>query len=184
LFVHVSAFPRDGSRPTAGESLTYEIGRGKDGKPQAVQVYRSAIGHTTDRPAHPTMATRNRRSPQPALAGNRRSLRPALGANRRPALPMLVGIVLLVGLGAFGYDRYARQVMLRQPDAVSVREGSRPNPDSAPVRFQCDGRIHCSQMTSCAEAKFFLANCPGTEMDGNHDGVPCERQWCTGPSAR
>ena len=44
--------------------------------------------------------------------------------------------------------------------------------------FRCDGRTHCSQMRSCAEAKFFLANCPGVKMDGNHDGVPCEKQHC------
>nr|WP_315227556.1 excalibur calcium-binding domain-containing protein [uncultured Albidiferax sp.] len=34
-------------------------------------------------------------------------------------------------------------------------------------------------MTSCTEAKYFLAHCPGVKMDGNHDGVPCEMQWCT-----
>lgn len=45
-------------------------------------------------------------------------------------------------------------------------------------RFKCDGRIYCSQMTSCAEATFFLQTCPGTKMDGNNDGIPCERQWC------
>lgn len=45
-------------------------------------------------------------------------------------------------------------------------------------KFRCDGRMHCSQMTSCEEAEFFLHNCPNTKMDGNHDGVPCERQWC------
>jgi hypothetical protein len=33
-------------------------------------------------------------------------------------------------------------------------------------------------MTSCAEAKSFLQNCPGTEMDGDGDGIPCESQWC------
>ncbi|UYC14290.1 excalibur calcium-binding domain-containing protein [Xanthomonas sp. CFBP 8445] len=33
-------------------------------------------------------------------------------------------------------------------------------------------------MTSCAEAVYVLQHCPGVEMDGNHDGVPCERQWC------
>ena len=43
---------------------------------------------------------------------------------------------------------------------------------------RCDGRTRCSQMTSCAEATWFLKNCPGAQMDGNHDGVPCERQWC------
>ena len=32
---------------------------------------------------------------------------------------------------------------------------------------------------SCDEAKFFLRNCPDTKMDGDHDGIPCEEQWCT-----
>jgi hypothetical protein len=40
------------------------------------------------------------------------------------------------------------------------------------------GRIYCSQMTSCAEATYFLQNCPGTKMDGDNDGIPCEEQWC------
>ena len=44
--------------------------------------------------------------------------------------------------------------------------------------FKCDGRTHCSQMTSCEEATFFLRNCPNVKMDGNNDGVPCEKQWC------
>jgi micrococcal nuclease len=43
---------------------------------------------------------------------------------------------------------------------------------------RCDGRTHCSQMSSCAEATWFSKNCPGVKMDGNNDGVPCERQWC------
>lgn len=54
------------------------------------------------------------------------------------------------------------------PAAVAVAGGA----------FRCDGRTYCSQMTSCAEARYFLANCPGVKMDGNRDGEPCERQWC------
>jgi len=45
--------------------------------------------------------------------------------------------------------------------------------------FRCDGRVHCSQMTSCAEAKYFLRNCPGAKMDGDRNGIPCEQQWCS-----
>jgi micrococcal nuclease len=45
--------------------------------------------------------------------------------------------------------------------------------------LRCDGRTYCSQMSSCAEATWFLKNCPGVKMDGNRDGVPCEMQWCT-----
>ena len=45
--------------------------------------------------------------------------------------------------------------------------------------FRCNGKIYCSEMTSCAEATFYLRNCRGTKMDGDNDGIPCERQWCT-----
>jgi len=44
--------------------------------------------------------------------------------------------------------------------------------------YACDGRVYCSQMTSCEEAKYFLAHCPGVKMDGDNDGIPCERQFC------
>lgn len=47
--------------------------------------------------------------------------------------------------------------------------------------FKCDGRKYCSQMTSCAEATFFLKNCRATKMDGDGDGIPCEQQWCKNP---
>ncbi|WP_082793407.1 cold shock domain-containing protein [Ramlibacter tataouinensis] len=159
LFVHISAFPRDGSRPTVGERLTYELGRGKDGQPQAIQVFRNAIG-------------RARTDPRTRANGPRRA---------RSRLPATVAVVLLVGIGAFGYSRYVRQSQQAQPLATSVSKGIATTES---VHFRCDGRTHCSQMTSCAEAKFFLANCPGTKMDGNNDGVPCEQQWCTSPLAQ
>ncbi|WP_090312052.1 excalibur calcium-binding domain-containing protein [Pseudomonas linyingensis] len=37
-----------------------------------------------------------------------------------------------------------------------------------------DARKSCSQMTSCAEARFHLEQCGNTKLDGNGDGVPCE----------
>ncbi len=49
---------------------------------------------------------------------------------------------------------------------------------AAAAGFRCDGRTRCSQMTSCEEATYFQRHCPGVQMDGNGDGVPCERQWC------
>ena len=62
-----------------------------------------------------------------------------------------------------------------------------PTSSAAPVApielpansFKCDGRTHCSQMTSCSEAKYFLKHCPGVNMDGDKNGIPCEQQWCT-----
>lgn len=50
--------------------------------------------------------------------------------------------------------------------------------DTGHYNFQCRGKTYCSEMSSCAEAKFYLLNCPGTKIDGDHDGIPCEKQWC------
>jgi micrococcal nuclease len=47
--------------------------------------------------------------------------------------------------------------------------------------WRCDGRTRCSQMRSCEEATFFLKNCPGVQMDGDGNGVPCESQFCGRP---
>ena len=61
-----------------------------------------------------------------------------------------------------------------------------PIPSTSPIEnekpmssnnFQCDGRQHCSQMNSYEEAKYFIENCPNTKMDGDNDGIPCERQF-------
>ena len=44
-------------------------------------------------------------------------------------------------------------------------------------QFKCGGKIHCSDMTSCEEAIFYINHCPNTKMDGDGDGKPCE-DWC------
>jgi hypothetical protein len=65
------------------------------------------------------------------------------------------------------------------PASPGVAERAPGNVYFSPsASFKCDGRTYCSQMTSCAEAKYFLAHCPGVKMDGDGDGVPCEEQFC------
>lgn len=66
----------------------------------------------------------------------------------------------------------APALLLSEPRSRAVDVGASTS------KFKCDGRTHCSQMTSCEEATYFLRNCPGTKMDGDGDGIPCERQLC------
>ncbi len=61
---------------------------------------------------------------------------------------------------------------------ANLGAGAPPGAAPAKAAFRCDGRTHCQQMASCAEATYFLAHCPGVKMDGDGDGVPCEAQWC------
>ena len=106
---------------------------------------------------------------------------------------VVVGAVALVGYDK--YESYAAEEAQSQALQASapVRRAAPPVEDrswiksdtdpaaarsAAPAASRCDGRTHCSQMTSCTEATYFLQHCPGTQMDGDHDGEPCERQWC------
>lgn len=209
IFVHIGAFPRDGSRPTVGERLGYELAPGRDGKPQAVNVTRLAVGAARplavpvgadDRPDRSSAWERRERADGSGPAARRERE----DRSRSPLLGTIAVVVLLGVLGAWGYRTYStsmhRKALAAQP-VERVAEPAMASPDPAPppaapvaqpatASFTCDGRTHCSQMTSCAEATWFVNHCPGTKMDGNRggdgggNGVPCERQWCKGPLAR
>jgi endonuclease YncB( thermonuclease family) len=46
---------------------------------------------------------------------------------------------------------------------------------SSPISSQCGPKTKCKEMTSCEEAKFYLEQCGIKRLDGNGDGVPCEK---------
>ena len=177
LFVHVSAFPRVGRQPLVGEALSFEVELDRDGRKRAVRVRRPG-DHPAPRPTH-------RRSEQAhAQAEHRAARRRADSSSNTSFGSSLIALLLLVaGLGWYGYGRYSERAeassrsatpqSVMNPEAWTKPRASQPN-------YLCDGRQHCSQMTSCEEAKFFIRSCPDTKMDGDGDGVPCEQQLCGG----
>lgn len=95
----------------------------------------------------------------------------------RRILPYVIG----AGLVFFGWQKYREKI----EEASGGGEGAPAQAlANLPVErpdnpgFSCDGRTRCPEMRSCEEALYFLQNCPGTKMDGDQDGVPCEDQWC------
>jgi hypothetical protein len=92
--------------------------------------------------------------------------------------------VLLGGLGVAGWTHFqapGRAVAAAGTDVGTPEPDFEPEAEATPAgapSFSCDGRKYCSEMTSCDEASYFLANCPGAKMDGDGDGIPCEGQWC------
>lgn len=159
VFVHISSYPRQGGKPVVGELLTFEVTLNSDGKKKAIRVLR---------PGQTRAATPRHSS------GNRHSARKSKGS----FLGTLMSVGFVALLGYMGYQ--ALLPKLKGTPAQAVLNTS----VEAAGRFTCDGRRYCSQMTSCAEATYFLRNCPGTEMDGDGDGTPCESQWCTSPFAK
>ena len=166
IFVHISAFPKDGRRPTVGEKLSFEIETGPRGGMRARKLlcpFRPTAVHG------PTVAMRPTVARGPSSRGlSSRGRKESSGFFGRAVLA-----VILLGLGFYAYGEYSRRAPITEALA-------RPETPTLSPIYRCDGRAHCSQMSSCAEATFFLRNCPGVKMDGDGDGVPCERQWCAG----
>jgi len=151
IFVHILAFPRDGRRPQLHELVSFETELGPNGKMHAVRVTRASDVQSMHRKKSPVRA----------------------GSNRFSAAILMA---LVLGLGVFVYAKFFNRTLVTTQQ-TTVRP--RAQPVAAPrAAFSCDHRKHCSQMTSCEEAHYFLANCPNTQMDGDGDRVPCEQQWC------
>ena len=175
VFVHINAFAHYGPPPAVGDVLSFEVEPDRDGKRRAVRALRA--GEQLAQAAAPRRHTISR-SPKGESSG---------------FFGKLMTGAVLCAMVWFGYSAYATRAakfdsnLLTPPALLSPAQApalSTPVPLLSgklpvPADFRCDGRNMCSQMTSCREATLFLQNCPGTQMDGNGDGVPCEQQWCT-----
>lgn len=96
---------------------------------------------------------------------------------RKLLLMIVIGILAWQGYAA-NLPRSGVKLEERKEEFLPSASLTGDKPRLSSVSFTCDGRIYCSQMTSCAEATYFLRHCPGVKMDGDGDGIPCERQWC------
>ena len=155
VLVQISAFPRDGLVPEVGEFLTFVPGVDLQGRIIAERVGR-------------VKANRNGR-----IKHSQSVQKPNMGK----VLGVALGGLLLVGAVAYLPFKANMTQAASNPEVaptVSVVEELKPTPQ----RFVCDHRKQCSQMRSCAEAKFFLKSCKATGMDKDRDGVPCEEHWC------
>ena len=147
---------RTGSRMVRGIALAVMVGLGVAGYLQYQQhrVRNTAVEAPVAAPARLVQE-----APEPAAPPPPGSVRVVPRAAPAPAQPDAAAAV----------PRTAPSAAPTGSVAVVPRE---------PAKYRCDGRTHCSQMHSCEEATWFLNHCPGTKMDGDGDGIPCERQWC------
>lgn len=59
--------------------------------------------------------------------------------------------------------------------ALPTVRSSQLSSGTEPFARQCGVKRYCRQMASCEEAVFHLRNCGVSSMDGDGDGVPCEK---------
>jgi cold shock CspA family protein len=159
VFVHIKAFSKRGCRPRAGDVVSYAIGRDERGRPRAMHVEMVVAAGRRVTKRGPTT---------PAIPLSRVLWGLAWGA--------ILAVVATMGWHSWQGAISAHRALPASPVAARVVPSvvqSRATPS-----FRCSGKRYCSQMRSCAEARFYLKHCPGTLSDGDRDGIPCEDQWC------
>lgn len=161
IFIHITAFS-DGipRRPQVGDVVFYYKTTDKSGKTKAVDAIIEGLE---------PVVTKQRTRPKPT--GRYEGTKSGLTS-------LLLCLVVTIGALTSAYLGFMPKTDRSAPPpetGVSLTES--PQTRQSP-QFNCSGKTRCNQMTSCAEATFYLRNCPNTQIDGDGDGIPCERQFC------
>jgi cold shock CspA family protein len=163
IFVHIYAFGKAISRrPKVGDTIYYNVHTNKNGKIKAVDAIVEGVA----------LRKKTYTSRQTKHLSKR-------GTNNSGLIIVLCAVFLL-GIGSSLFNQLQSGVDRLIPVVTHFSNGFKTSLDiqQPAAGYGCDGKTHCSQMTSCEEAEFYLRNCPGTAMDGDGDGIPCESQWC------
>ncbi|GGP64404.1 excalibur calcium-binding domain-containing protein [Shewanella saliphila] len=177
VFIHISALKHMARKPKVGDEIVFHRENQPDGKVKAIKASIEGVAVIANRQHSSNNNTaRNTHRPSERYHNHRTS---------SPILGRLLMLIILLGVGIFGYKQYEQMTavpVLTNADIDQMQwQSTAPNPSAKNLQpqFRCEtGKTHCSQMRSCAEATFYINNCPGTKMDGDHDGVPCEMQFC------
>ena len=153
-FAHISEFADRGARPSIGDVVTYDVVV-EQGRPKATAIAYAGAAAVARKAARPARARRD----------NRASGSGWLGA------ALLLAIVAVVG---WRYNHQHQQRLADEREHAASPSTQAPALARAADAYQCTGKQHCSQMASCGEARFYVQHCPGTKMDGDGDGLPCE----------
>ena len=166
IFFHISDFPNKHQPPRIGEKLKFYVDH-NDGKPKAKNIVRLEM-----------------KSAQPDSFGRvqptKRKAQKDKGFN---LINFFIGAaifaIFISFLVPFISGIYKRETLKREPVSSfeSVRNSSTISSNNTTTLYRCDGRTYCSDMKSYEEAVYFINNCPGTKMDGDGDGEPCEGQF-------
>lgn len=163
-FIHISALKHMSRKPKVGDTIYFEVATQPDGKTKAVNCRIegvTALKVTHQKSNHHRVAKSNFTD---------------------SFLGKVASISIIVVLGFIAVNKYSHYqsneqfnnhtpVITNADLATFDEQYPKTVIPKSTQNFTCDGRQHCSQMTSHAEAVFFINNCPNTKMDGD----PCVR---------
>ena len=170
IFIHISALRGMSRKPVIGDVIHYQISFDAKGKARAVNAKIEGVSQASTLTPLEQVHKTTRSS-----AVNERPYRNLTTRASKPQKSFsLFPILIVIGAAIFVYHKVSKEKTFINQIKTSTVE---TQPVEQKEQFQCQGKVWCSQMSSYEEAVFYLRNCPGTKMDGDGDGDPCERQF-------
>jgi cold shock CspA family protein len=168
IFIHISALKTMSRSPVVGDLIFYETSLDDKGKLRAINAKIEGVSQVlTVAPIDRKPKAQPSNVPQQRPTRSHNTYRPPYKKSGYRFIPVLLVVAVVSILSKFG-----NQNISSGQSVLPMAEPPKPT-----QHFQCQGKVHCSQMTSYEEAEFYLQNCPGTKMDGDNDGIPCEQQF-------
>ncbi|WP_341326829.1 excalibur calcium-binding domain-containing protein [Methylotuvimicrobium sp. KM2] len=168
IFIHISALKGMSRKPVIGDVIHYRVGFDKSGKTCTTNARIKGVSQALN-----LAAFEGRKIFKPSSA----RVKPHRAkANFSMPKSALTHSQFLLPLGLLPLPTKRLQSVMASQCRQNLFQLSN-QPEKQTQRFQCEGKVYCSQMTLYEEAVFYLRNCPNTKLDGDGDGIPCERQF-------
>jgi len=190
IFVHISDFKNRQYKPKLGDIIVYEIGNGRDNKKKAINAVCEGDFTSATKYKKTSRAKRKLYLVLPLILvwviflsnkDDRNEIDSrSLGSYRETVTSNNNGISIPDSVMEEEVNKEMRDdiVPFTTKGAAERYNKNTHQKRNTNRKYTCDSRKYCNQMHSCEEAKFFIRHCPNTRMDGDMDGIPCERQWC------
>jgi cold shock CspA family protein len=176
IFIHISALINMSRHPIVGDVIYYQVSVDDNGKPRAINAKIEGVPTVNENPSSwslaPLVKNGDEKRADPGKVNFSKKVIHKANSSRKNF--NLIPVLFLIGSGIFIFSQVTKEKVIANNFYKPVSSETK----QIEQQYQCQGKIWCSQMTSCEEATFYQNNCPGTKMDGDSDGVPCESQWC------
>jgi cold shock CspA family protein len=178
VFLHISALKGVERRPVVGDIVYFKVEIDKNGRKKAVSAtiegVKSVFGELKLAKIEPRL--------QQAKSPKQDVYRPRLSSSRKSENRFVSRIltIIVVSAAVFAITKISQSNSPSSLDTMNAQITELPVAEQPRFesQYKCEGKTRCNQMTSCAEAMYYLNNCPGSVTDGDGDGRPCEDQWC------
>jgi cold shock CspA family protein len=174
IFIHISALKSMSRAPIVGDIIHYETGFDDNGKTRAINAKIEGVPQALALVPIVRKVKPERANHQIGNAHVHRATRSTRAKRGSKIIPIMLIVMIVLAV----YSKIIDQKSYPDSSKSEIAEVTdMAGPPKLAEQFQCQGKTYCSEMSSYDEALFYLRNCPGTKMDGDNDGDPCESQF-------